>query len=587
MSPPYADPHPLPRQLARKLWGKLLEQARRLPGVAARERAHYEAREACLLGLGSGGLRAHRSTRLPLPPAPVIRQALATGPGYRLVDLAAPSDEDAAFVARHRLSADHIIANRGLIPPACLSPGRVQRRLELGLDADPDRTGFQLEALDQAAVEAVCPVTGRLRRAIHGLLAAQNQPMFYWFPAEGDAPAMLLATGREGRGWIKLYLFLPALRTALLLADPMRWHGRDEIDELRAYLVAEHRLLHRYLRRADPPRPWVLVDNRQFAHHLWNALSGLQRLATGASTLRSTGISACAEPWGPVEALFPELGDTPIQRERFPAPRDRAMTSHRLLIRVGGTRIGTDLIQRVRRVAAGHVPHAVRAHAAVLRRRHRPILWVTLRLENRTWVSQVPGLIVIGRRLATDHRDAALILDGFSIPFGPANAPGPEHRRLIAGEAQAAQAIVSALAGDLTVLSLVGRPLFEAVVFAEIADCYFAHHGSLQHKIGWLGDCPGLVHGNRLVLTTQLLWEPALMARAPQIPPTYLDPALVRDVPGARRVANNRWLDDLDNYELDAADAYAALAPLLETAICTPDSPQYAPLTAANRCAKK
>jgi hypothetical protein len=563
--PPRDDWRSLPRRLPRKLWGRLIALARRLPGVAARERRHYAALEAALLGL-SGNRGTGTPTGLPLPPAPVIRQALAAGPDYRLIDLAAPGDDDAVFLAARRLNPAHISANRGLIPRAYLPPGRMERRLALGLDTDPDRTAFQLEALDQAAVEAVCPVTGRLRRSIHGLLAAQNQPIFYWFPADGDAPAMLLAVGREGRGWIKLYLFLPALGTALLLAERVRWHGRDEIDELRAHLLAAHRAVRSYLARTDPPRPWVLVDSAQFAHHLWNALTGLERLAAHIDRVPVAGVSLCAEPWGPLEALFPELADTPVHRERFPAPIARAMGSHRLLIRVGGTRIGEALLGRVRRVAAGRVAPAVQARAAALRRRRRPILWVTLRLENRTWVSQVPGLIEIGRRLAADHPHAALIIDGFSV-LHDAEQPLPaEHARLIAAEGQAAASIGAALAGLLPVVSLVGRPLLEAVIFARIADCYFAHQGSLQHKIGWLGDCPGLVHANRLVLTTPLLWEAALEVRPAQHAPVYLDPTLVRDVPGAARVANNRWLDDLDNYELDATDAYAALSPLLHRA---------------------
>jgi hypothetical protein len=563
----------LPRQLPRKLWGKLLEQARRLPGFAARERAGYDALEADLLGL-PGARRGARSAWLPLPPAPVIREALAAGPDYRLIDPADPSPDDTAFLAGHRLDPARVLANRGLLPPELLPPERRRRRRALGLTDDPHRTAFQLEALDQGAVEAVCPATGRLRRAAHGFLAAENQPVFYWFPPDGDAPAMLLATGREGRGWIKLYLLLPAQRTALLLADRVRWHGRDEIDELRAHLVARHRPLRACLARTDPPRPWVLVDNRQFAHHLWNALSGLERLAsspgpaaeTGAAQPRVAGLSVCAEPWGPVEALFPELRHLPIERTPFPAPTERAMRQHRLLLRVGGTRISEGLVERVRRVATANIDRAVQARVAELRRAHRPILWVTLRLENRTWVSQVPGLIHIGRALAAEHPGAALVIDGFSVPYGPANATDAGHVRLIAREQQAAAEITAGLVDRLPVLSLIGRPLFEAVAFARVADCYFAHHGSLQHKIGWLGDCPGLVHANRLVLTTPMLWEAAVDVRPGQVPPTYLDPTVVRDVPGARRVAKNRWLDDLDNYDMDPAAAYAALAPMLRAA---------------------
>jgi hypothetical protein len=549
--------------LARKLWGKLVEQARRLRGIAALERDAYGALEASLLYTATA---TDPRPRLPLPPAPVIRGALAAGPGYRCIDLRAPDADDRALLARHGLTLRLAAANRGLLPLAALPPGRGERRQRLGIADDPDLTGFQLEAVDQRAVEALCPVTGRVRRSVHGLLAAQNQPIFYWFPPDGPAPALLLATGREGRGWIKLYLYLPALRLALLLAEPARWHGRDEIDELRAYAIAEHRQLWAYLRRAGPPRPWVLLDNVQFAHHLWNALSGLERLAHRRALLQRVGLAVCAEPWGPPEALFPELAEAAGRPERTscPALTARALADHRLLLRIGGTRICDELVARLKRLTAVQAPGAM-AQAAALRRDHRPILWVTLRMENRTWVSQVPGLIDIGRRLARDFEAAAMIIDGFSVPAAPSKLPRAQ-RRLIEAERAAAAEIAAALADRLTVFSLIGRPLLEIPAFAPIADCYLAHHGSIQHKIGWLGQCPGLVHGNRTVLTTPMLWEAACSVREGQIQPSYLGAELVRDVPGAKRVAKNRWLDDLDNYELDAAAVYERLKPLLAAA---------------------
>ena len=552
----------LAQTLPRKLWGKAVTLARRLPGIAHRERAHYATLEASLLDL-PGPRRP--PARLPLPPAPVIRQALAGAPDYRCIDLRAADAGEQAWLARRGLEPAYILANRGLVPSAYLPTARAARRHEFGIAADPDHTAFQLEALDQGAVEAVCPVTGRVRRSIHGLLAARNQPIFYWFPPDEAMPALLLAAGREGRGWIKLYLFLPALRTALLLAEPVRWHGRDE---LRAHLLAEHRSVRRYLQRREPPHVTALVDNQQFAHHLWNALSGLERLARfiqQAQPDEPPRLMVCAEPWGPVAALFPELpaAGMPVEHLRGPGVIRSALHEHRLLLRVGGTRVADALVARVRRVAAARVPAAVTARAAALGRAHRPILWVTLRMENRTWVSQVPGLIAIGRRLAADYPQAVLIVDGFSLLYRADGGFDNGHGAVIAAEQQAAAAIRAGLDGCLPVESLVGRPLFEAVVFAAIADCYFAHHGSLQHKIGWLGRCPGLVHANRTVLTTPGLWEAARDVREGGIAPTYLDATLVRDVPGAKRVTNNRWLDDLDNYELDPDAAYDLLAPLL------------------------
>jgi hypothetical protein len=286
-------------EIPRKLLGKGTELTRLLPGVQGRELSRYRALEADLLRLPTAGARpAHPG--LPLPPAPVIREALRAEPDYRLIDIDNPEPGDADLLARHRLDPSGIRANRGLIPSEALDTPRDRP------SSDPDRTAFQLEAITEAAVEAVCPVTGRLRRAIHGLLAAENQPIFYWFAPDGDAPAMFLATGREGRGWIKLYLYLPALRVALLLADPTRWHGRDELDELRAYLIAEHRRIRRYLGCTRRPQPWLLIDNQQFAHNLWNALGGLERLVAhpdasdscrrGQRHRRALGAGGCVVP---------------------------------------------------------------------------------------------------------------------------------------------------------------------------------------------------------------------------------------------------------------------------------------------------
>lgn len=98
----------------------------------------------------------------------------------------------------------------------------------------------------------------------------------------------------------------------------------------------------------------------------------------------------------------------------------------------------------------------------------------------------------------------------------------------------------------------------------RIIDCYVAHHGSLQHKVGWLSGAPGVVHSNSLVLSTPDLWEPALKVRPNAPRPIDLNASDVQDVPGARRKSKNRWLDDLDNYEMDPMAAYRPLKRIIE-----------------------
>lgn len=75
-------------------------------------------------------------------------------------------------------------------------------------------TAFQREALAARALEATCPLTGQRLRSDRSFIAEQNQPIFYFFRARQP---FFIAVGREGRGYVKLYLNFPAWRTAICL----------------------------------------------------------------------------------------------------------------------------------------------------------------------------------------------------------------------------------------------------------------------------------------------------------------------------------------------------------------------------------
>lgn len=546
-----------PQGLGRKLLGRALAWLRRWPRLAAAEAAHYRAIEAALVQPAPLPARPWRQRLRPVPPAPVVRQVIAGGSARRLLDPRALGAEARAFLQQHGLDLRAICANRAADPhQAAALTGAPSPAA-----ADPAAPlGFQLGVLAAGGLAVRCPWSGRALYARRAFLAAENQPLFY--RAEGTWP-FYLAVGREGRGYVKLYLYLPTLETVLLLTDPYRWLGWEEIDQLRAWLIAAERPVRRSLARRAPPRVCALVDSSQFAHHLWNALSGIERLIAADALGSLDRLIVTAEPLGPLPALFPELHGVRLQRCRFPALIDTALRRHWLLLRPGGNRISEPLLERVRGLAWARLGAVGRERLQALRAAHRPVLWVTLRMENRTWVEQVPGLIAIAGWLARDYPAAALIVDGFSVPYGPPNLGAAQQARLIAAERRALAAIRAGIGERLPVYSTIGASLFTAVAAAGCADAYLAHHGSLQHKIGWFGHCPGLVHGNRMVLTDARLQEAARVARPGGPPPQYLPAALVRDRAGALPVVGNRWPDDLANYQIAAQDLYAALRPLL------------------------
>lgn len=543
--------------LPRKLFGRLVAALRPIRALARAEGRLYRRIETRLMTEAPIPPPSGIERWLPLPPAVVIRQALAAdGPG-RLIDPADPGSDDAAVLRQHGISLNHALANS--VEDQAPFDGNAPDWSEV-------ETGnrFQEQVVADRALTAICPVSGRILRSSRSLIAEANAPIFYRFLGE---QIFDLAVGREGQGYVRLYLHLPALRLVILLVHRYRWHGWTEIEQLRALLIAEHRAVRAFLNRDEPAEVCALVDNSHFAHHLWNVLSGLERLIDSGAADGLDRIVVSAEPVGPPETLFPELAASatpvPIERARFPAVIDQALARNRLLIRPGGRVISDRLIERVRRLAEDHASAAAGHSLRQLREQTGPILWVTLRAENRTWVSQVPGIIAIGRWLARDYPGAALILDGFSVPRGEPRLPLAEQARTIAREQVIADAIARGLRPHLRIHSLIGAPLLDCLLHTRVADGYLAHHGSVQHKIGWLADCPGVIHANRLVLSNPLFREPTLAARPGAPVPIYLDPSQVRDVPGAPRPAKNRWIDDLDNYDFDPAVAYRLIRRLL------------------------
>ena len=149
---------------------------------------------------------------------------------------------------------------------------------------------------------------------------------------------------------------------------------------------------------------------------------------------------------------------------------------------------------KIARENRSRTPMHVHRTIARLKTDHWPIVCVTLRTGNRTWVSQQEGMIAIAHLLARDYPNAALIVDGFSRLHGQSAMPPAQQEQIIHQELALVQAMRKALGGGLNIQTTIGEPIVHSMVYTQIIDCYLAHHGSLQHKIGWLSNAPGLVH---------------------------------------------------------------------------------------------
>ncbi|MGQ9685984.1 MAG: hypothetical protein ACUVT2_06720 [Thiobacillaceae bacterium] len=528
----------------------MLRLLRRCPPMRRMDDRRYDRIEAGLMGEVMPPPTRRNHVRLLYPD--VVRASLKQRSDYRVIDPAALSAADLRFLADHGLALEYILANKDAFHPPHPTPAEEQ-----------PEDDFQLRAVREGSLAARCPHTGRTIYSCHAFLAAAGAPIFYRYEHQGVP--FFLAVGIPGIGYQKLYFYFPRLQTVVLIRSRAFWHGRANIDALRAWLICHWQAALAYVTAPQPPVVAVLVDEPHFAHHLWNALTGIDRLIGALPQNAIPPIVVCHEPFAPLETIFPLLDPTSVIRVRPEALPGDILRQHRFPLRVGDNRIRPHLVDHLCRAAERLCNPEVLLAARQMRQRHWPILWVTIRMGNRTWVSQCAGIANLVNDLLGDYPQLALVIDGFCLPQDQPSVDAQAQVRIVE-EMRCVQAIRARLPAALPVRCNVGRTFAESVLFARVADCYLAHSGSLQHKIGWIANCPGVVHSNRADLKElKGSRHRALSARPDAVLPVLLDATRVHDVGGARADPKDQWGDTVNNYDFDYRVARDALLSVIKS----------------------
>ncbi len=233
----------------------------------------------------------------------------------------------------------------------------------------------------------------------------------------------------------------------------------------------------------------VLVSSYHFAHHVWNEISAIDDLAE--SCREALHVWVIKSPFGPLDLLYPELRPDQISNctgMKFEAVALKAMRAGIFWAPLGRSFIPQDVPQRILSVARELHPQDCNFSAHV-RKGAAFILWVSVRTDTRVCLNQ--ATIIAEAISVSFHKfgSIAVIFDGHTPGYGG-------H---MSSEVQDAEdKIVNDICRLTTVpfigISLIGASLLQAVVWGSICDFYIANHGTIQHKIGWLHDKPGICH---------------------------------------------------------------------------------------------
>jgi hypothetical protein len=399
---------------------------------------------------------------------------------------------------------------------------------------------YQREVILTSGLEIVSPFSGKPAIARHSIDVRGR--VFFRFAEEGGE--YYVASSRIKVGYPLSALFVP--NAGLVLKwDPVQ----GGIERIHIKLLKS--LIDAPVRTGSKGVPTVVMGHRNFAHHLWNELSALERLLDEhALPDPRPKIIVAREPLGAIEAIFPELRGWVIERART---EDGGVRNNpdTLFVNLGGYCISSQLRRRIVRHAQAAASVATNSLLKEIGEHCSPVFWLSIRTNNPTFVNQRDVLVSIARLILSNYPTCCIMFDGFSLPQDWKNTKGEmlgfytssiDLARLEIDSIIASIRSTCVLTSSQRMFNVGGLELLDSISLAQIADCYFCHLGTIQHKIAWTSNKPGIIHGNRAILASKPeIWHATALEAGTQ--PLAVDRSMIADITAGRKSGDYRAVD--------------------------------------------
>lgn len=390
-----------------------------------------------------------------------------------------------------------------------------------------------LDALKARAFLLPSPWTGETvtTSRSHSFPWRQEFTSLYFVPlayamGQGKQKFYAVSCGVTGR---IIHLYLPSLNIFIYEYDLARARLIDQaLNELIENLDDDDAANHLPV--------FALVDmTTNHGHQMINHLSGLEKLVTEGLCNRVDGVLVRGTKFfGDMAGLFPEI---PAKLFRyFKTLKDMSHFVNEtpaLVIRLGENHFSASLRRRI-------LSRLVDAPGYASPTDRFPLIGVTLRAHDRRCVNLSEAIAHFYHEAAKIYPKIGLVLDGWCWPEDQlinrsaiATALHGGNANLVRPEFTQAQEIIEALPPQALVRNLIGCSMLQSIAGLLDIDAYFAHVGTLQHKIAFFSLAGGLVHGPAHQLAHI---ETGSFLNEAGIAPEFLSPSMVTDIeePSAR-----------------------------------------------------
>lgn len=465
----------------------------------------------------------------------------------KIICLKKRTEEDLKYLASLNLSLDYLLKNF---------------RQRVGL-VTHDTREFQNRAIVDGYVYALCPITGQILKSNQSIPVSLSV-VFHRFVG---VKVFYLMTGNIGAGCPKDALYFPEDELVVRYETHRYGFNKSHVIILKASMVNFYQGFLDYFSQAGSKKISILTGHPNFAHHLWNELSALYRLKRKRILKKIDKIFTLWEPLGAIADIFPELAKDKVQQLNKTLSLDKETLSfldnilpiepriivemlenNYCFINIADTSIPHGLTRRIYRVAQQKVDPQTSEVINLAKKQCFPLIWISIRTQDRTWIQQTEGLTKIINTLSQKFHNLGIIFDGFSLPADCYRLTS-ELLLVIDREKTVVKEITANISPHVATFNIIGSSIFEANLWAHAADLYLCHFGTLQHKIAWFALKPGIVHANSRISSNTNSQSRCYRVREFGILPKFINPSQIKDISIDMSELDLR--NNVDNYDID------------------------------------
>jgi hypothetical protein len=426
-------------------------------------------------------------------------------------------------------------------------------------------TYFQQEMVEGGYLQGFCPVTGIKLRSQISVSYGGNWKIINYM--NGCAYRF---TGQEvfytivrSMRFMREYMYFPNRNLIISFVKTDEKKRKEiirDINIFKSHLVLKFEQIKKYICNPNQKQNAVIFGDSDGSlyHLLVNSLTGVEKLKeNGLLQKVDYFIIPSPEVFGQFELIFPEIPNKKIIKvfAEKDSVEDVVFDKNLFALRVCDSFVNNDLARKINEVSVNKCPLSEIEEIKIIRGKHRIIIWITIRVDNRSWVSQAVGIANILNKIYQNHKSIGVIFDGWNI-----NDPsvgkihgyvGEESIEVINREKEIVRKIQTLIAKDIYTYNYIGCSLSKSIVLANYADFYISPHGAGLTKIVLLANKPGITHTNITAMKKKLFcYEREDIAVQIEIPGNFIKevegPIIMR-----QKKVNNSYDEHFKNYECD------------------------------------